>query len=170
MYPSVHCTPGSLGQYQIARVRGLILDNVPSHRASGHGQRRRQIELPRPAASGEISVLSADHNLLGTRRNSRPRIDARPTTRLDHVCAGFLENLDVAFALRILARFLGPELDPEIDIFRNSLTLLQRIGEYRRVHIHVFVLPRRTSSTISDFNRHASVDFADVLAVARIPR
>src|ERR1700674_2295813 len=117
MYLSAHCTPGSLSQYQIARVRGLILDNVPSHGAGGHRQRRRQIELPRPAASGKISVLSADHNLLGTRRNSRPRIDARPTTRLDHVCAGLLENLDVAFALRILARFLGAELDPALNIF-----------------------------------------------------
>src|SRR5260370_28046058 len=128
MYPSVHCTPGSLGQYQIARVRGLILDNVPSHRASGHGQRRRQIELPRPAASGEISVLSADHNLFGTRRYSRPRIDASATTRLDHVCARLFENLDIAFALRILARFLGSELNPELDIFRNSSALLQRIS------------------------------------------
>src|SRR5207244_6311872 len=128
-------------------------DNVPSHRARGHGQRRRQVELPRPAASGKISVLRADRDLVGTRRYSRPRIDARPTTRLDHVCAGFLENLNVAFALRILARLLGTELDPEIDTFRNSPTLLQRIGEHRRVHIHIFVLPSRTGSTISDFNR-----------------
>src|ERR1700674_5508737 len=125
MYLSAHCTPGSLGQYQIARVRGRILDNVSSHRAGCHGQRRRQVQLPRPAASGKISVLRADHNLLRTRRYSRPRIDARSTARLDHVCAGFLENLDVALALRVLARFLGTELDPELDIFRNSFSMLQ---------------------------------------------
>src|ERR1700675_2024706 len=111
MYLSAHCTPGALGQYQIARVRGLILDNVPSHRARCHGQRRRQVQLSRPAASGKVSVLRTDDDLVGTRRYPWPRIDARPTARFDHVCAGFLENLDIAFALRILARFLGTKLD-----------------------------------------------------------
>src|ERR1700675_4636881 len=123
MYLSAHCTPGALGQYQIARVRGLILDNVPRHGAGCHRQRRRQIQLPRPAASGKVSVLRADRDLVGTRRYPRPRIDARPTARLNHVRAGLLENLDVAFALRILARFLRAELDPELDISRNTLSL-----------------------------------------------
>src|SRR5208282_3850570 len=80
------------------RVRGFVLDNVPRHRACGHGQRRRQIHLARPAASRKISVLRADHDLVGTRRYSRPGIDARATTRLDHARTRLLENLDIALA------------------------------------------------------------------------
>ena len=98
------------------RVRGFVRDNVSRHRARGHGQRRRQVHLSGPAASGKVSVLRADHDLIGTRRYSRPGIDARATTRLDHVRAGYLKNLDVALALRVLARFLGAELNPELDI------------------------------------------------------
>src|ERR1019366_5194877 len=104
------------------------------------------------------------HNLLGARRYSRPRIDARATTRFEHTRARLFEDLDVASALRVLARFLRAELNPELDILRNSPALFQRIGENRRVHVHVFVLPCRTSSAIGDFDGHASVEVANVLA------
>src|SRR5579859_5639757 len=97
-------------------VQGMVFDDIPRHRARSHGERRCQIHLARPAASGKVAVLRADHHLIGARRYARPRIDARATTGLDHTRAGFFENLDVTPALRVFARFLRTELNPELDI------------------------------------------------------
>src|SRR5271166_5167400 len=102
--------------WECARVRRVVLNNVPSHRARSHGQRGCQIHLAWPAASGEVPVLRADHDLIGTRGYSRSRVDACAATRLDHVRARLLEDFEVTLAPRILARFLRAELDPELDI------------------------------------------------------
>src|SRR5580693_1801265 len=117
------------GGRKLPLAAGLILDNVSRHRARRHRQRRRQIHLPRPAPSREISILRADYNLIRTRRYSRPRIDARPATRFNQMRAGFLENLDVAAALRILTCLLRAELDPKVNTFRNSFSLFQSIAK-----------------------------------------
>src|ERR1039457_7185985 len=85
-------------------VQWLVLDNISRHSARRYSQWRRQVHLPRPAASGKISVLRADHHLIGTRRYSRPRIDARAATRLDHARASLLEDFEIAAALRVFAR------------------------------------------------------------------
>ncbi len=107
----------------LSSLARLVLHDVTRHSAGCDRQRACQIHLSRPAASGKIAVLRADDDLVWTAGHSRPCVDARATTWLNHARAGFFENLEIALALRILARFLRSELDPEFNARSDALSL-----------------------------------------------
>src|SRR5258706_8703897 len=109
--------------HQLPLFARLVLHDVPRHRARRDRQRRSQIHLSRTATPGEVAVLCADHYLIGTRRNSWPRVDACSTTRLNHMRPGLLEDLDIAFAQAVLTRLLRSKLDVELDRVSHALPL-----------------------------------------------
>src|ERR1700722_1444087 len=161
-------TTGRLGFEQyFAR---LVLHDVARNRARGNGQRRGQIHLSWTAATGEIAVLRADHHLIRTSRNSGSGVDAGSATGLDHVRAGLLKHVQVAFANAVLARFLRSKLNVELHRVSHALALLQRIGQHGSVHIHVFVLAGGAGSSIGNFDRHRRVELTHILPVAWIAR
>src|ERR1035441_256938 len=112
-----------------ARTRRFVLDNVAGDGAGRHGQRARQIHLPRTAAPGEVSVLRADYHLVGTRGNTRSSVDTSAATRLNHLCACLAEDVEIALAHAVFARLLRSELEIESAVLRNPLALLQGIAE-----------------------------------------
>src|SRR5580658_7914379 len=135
------------------RLARLILHNVARNCARRDRQRRSQIHLSRTAAPREVAVLRADHNLIRSRRNTRPRVDARSATRLDHNRPSLLEYSEIALAQTVLARLLRSKLNVELHRPRHVLALLQSICQHGGVHIHVFVLARGAGATVSDFDR-----------------
>ena len=107
------CEP-VLDRYQFPLLTGLVFHDITRHRARRHCQRTREIHLPRPAASGEVAVLGADHNLVGPRGNARTSIDTSAATRLNGVRTSFLENIQIALANAVLARLLRSKLNDRI--------------------------------------------------------
>src|SRR3569833_1089219 len=95
---------------QFAFFAGLILHYIPRHRTGRNRQRTGQIHLPWAAAAGKVPVLRTDHNLVGTRRDPGPSVNTRPTTRLDDVSSGFLEDLQISAANSVVTRLLRAEL------------------------------------------------------------
>src|SRR5580704_8799396 len=91
----------------------FVLDDMSRHSTRRHGQRTSQVHLAWPAASGEISVLRADHNLLRPGCHPWPGVDACSAARLDHVRSSLLEDFEIAFAHTVIARLLGTKLDVE---------------------------------------------------------
>src|SRR5580704_16939523 len=142
----------------------------PPVRALRLRQRARQIHLPRSAATWEVPVLSTDHHLVRPRRYPRACVDAGAATWLDHVCPGFLKYLEVALINTVLPCLLGAELNVEFDRFRHPFAVLQSVGEHFGVHIHVFILARRTGSTIGELYWHGRIQIANILAIPRIAR
>ena len=55
--------------------------------------------------------MCADHDLIGTSRDSRAGIDAGSTTGLDDLRTGFLENLEISAPNAIVTRLLGTKLN-----------------------------------------------------------
>src|ERR1700722_20809973 len=66
----------TLRSHQLLGLARFVLDDIARHCAGGHGQRRREIHLARPAAPGEGAGLRADYDLIGTRGNSGAGVDA----------------------------------------------------------------------------------------------
>src|SRR5215471_11179527 len=163
---SIATSSGGTSRYPggLALLGRLVLDDVACDSACRHCQRTRQIHLPRAAASWEVTILRADHHLVRPLRNSRPGINARAATRLDHVRAGFLENVEIALAHAVLARLLRTELKIELAAVRDALALPQRVAQHQRVHVHVFVLARRAGAAVGDLDRHGRVELANELA------
>src|SRR5712671_854760 len=80
-----------------ARRRGFfavrfVLDDISRHGAGCHSVWAGQIHQSGAAAAGKIAVLSADHHLIRTRRNSWPGVDAGAATGLYYDRANFFEN------------------------------------------------------------------------------
>ena len=78
---------------RLLHFAGLVFHDIPGHGTGRDRQRRRQVHLSRAAPPGEISILSADHDLVGTGRYSRTGVDARTATGLDDLRSGLLESL-----------------------------------------------------------------------------
>src|ERR1039457_3550292 len=108
---------------RFACTRRFVLDDVAGDGAGRHRQRTGQVHLPRTAAPGKVSVLRADHHLVGTRGDTRSGIDAGPAARLNHLRAGSAEDVEVALAHAVFARLLRSELEIELAIFCNPLAL-----------------------------------------------
>src|SRR5580700_854950 len=147
---------------------GLIFDDIAGDRAGRDREGRSQIHLSRTAAAGEVAVLRADHHLIGTRGDSRPRIDAGAATGFDHVRAGFLENIEIAFAYAVVAGFLRSKLDVKLHRIGYAFAVLKGVGEHGRVHIHVFVLAGGAGAAVGDFDGYGRVQIANIFSVARI--
>src|SRR5579864_257202 len=93
----------------------LVFHDVPCDGTRGHCKWARQIHLPRAAAPGEIPVLRADDDLVVSGRYTRPRVDTCSATRLNHVRASLLKNVEIPAPDAVLARLLRPELNIELD-------------------------------------------------------
>ena len=78
----------------------LILYDVSRYGAGGDRQRAGEVHLSRTTTAGEIAVLGADNHLLRPSGHARPGIDASPTTGLDHMRAGLLENVRYPFLMQ----------------------------------------------------------------------
>src|SRR5215472_13967294 len=59
-----------LGADQFFLFAGFVFDDVARDGARRHCERRSQVQLSRAAASREVAVLRADHDLIRTSRNS----------------------------------------------------------------------------------------------------
>src|ERR1039458_2151457 len=118
--------PGTAAAGELPVLRAddhLVGEKRPGHGAGHHRQRTRQIHLPGTAAPGKIPVLRADDHLVGTRRNSRSGVDAGAATRLDHLCAGLAEDVEIALTHAVFARLLRSELEIELAALRHPLAL-----------------------------------------------
>ena len=82
---------------QLSLLTRLVLYDVPRDGAGCHGKRRSKIHLSGAAAAGEVSVLRADDDLIGPRRNSRSGIDAGSAAGLDDVRAGVISHLSAGY-------------------------------------------------------------------------
>src|SRR5271154_4381382 len=120
-YISLTLASSDSRSHQLLLLTWLVLHDISRHRARGDGERRSQIHLSRTAAPRKVAVLRADHHLIGTRRNSRPRVDAGSATGLDHDRAGFLKHIDIALAQAILTRLLRSKLNVELNRIRHAL-------------------------------------------------
>ena len=94
---------------------GLVLRDVSGDRARGYSVGTGKIHLPRSAASGEVTILRADHDLVGTSRDSRSRIDTSSAAGFNYSRAGFLKNVEITLAHAVLSRLLRAELDVELN-------------------------------------------------------
>src|SRR5215510_7993734 len=156
------------GDNQLALAAGFILHDIASHGAGCNGVRACQIHLSRTAASREIAVLGADHDLVRTRRNSRTRIDAGAATWLDHDRSCTLESFQITIADAILPRLLGAKLNIKLAGIRNTPSLAQCIGEHLRIHIHVGVFSRGARAAVRDLYRHRSIQVTNKFAISGI--
>ena len=77
---------------------GCVFHDVARDCAGRDCEGRRQIHLAGTAAAGEVAVLRADHNLVGTRGNARAGVDAGSATGFDHVSPRLLEDLEITSA------------------------------------------------------------------------
>src|SRR5438552_5307360 len=151
-------------------LAGLVFHDVACNRARRHGQRAGEIHLSRPAAAWEVTILGADHDLIRPRRNSGSGINASAAAWLNHMRAGVLENIDIALAYTVIARFLRTKLDIELHRVRDAFALTQGVGQYARIHIHIFIFPCRARAPVSNLHRHRRIQLADVLTIPRIAR
>src|SRR5579859_193286 len=102
------------GFYQFSLTCRLVLGDISRDGARSNREWTRQIHLSRSAAAGEVAILRANHDLIRPRRYSRTGVDAGAATRLDHGCAGFLEDIQVALAHAVFACGLRAELNVEL--------------------------------------------------------
>src|SRR5439155_2477721 len=151
-------------------LAGLVFHDVACNRARRHGQRAGEIHLSRPAAAWEVTILGADHDLIRPRRNSGSGINASAAAWLNHMRAGVLENIDIALAYTVIARFLRSKLDIELHRVRDAFALTQGVGQYARIHIHIFILSGSARAPVSNLHRHRRIQLADVLTIPRIAR
>src|SRR5262245_45766299 len=100
--------------HQLPLRTGLIFHDVSGHSAVGYCIRTGQVHLARPAASGKVAVLGADHDLIRARGNSRPGVDAGAAAGLDYDGAGLLEDIQIALGYAVLTSLLRTELNVEL--------------------------------------------------------
>src|SRR5581483_630841 len=158
-----------LDQRGFAGFCGEIFGDVSGDGAGRHRVGAGEVHLSWSAAAGEVAVLRADHDLVGTRRDSRTSIDARSAAWLNDFRSRLAKDFKIAFAHAVLACLLRTELDVELDRRRHALALTQRVAEDGSVHVHVFVLAGSAGTAIGDFDGNGGVQVAHVLAVAGIP-
>src|SRR5215831_8900958 len=99
------------GNYQFTLAAGLIFHDVSCDCAGGDGVRTCKVHLSGAAAAGEITVLGADHDLVGTRRDARAGVDAGAAARLNHNCSCSLKDVQVTLADAVFARLLRAKLN-----------------------------------------------------------
>ena len=162
--------PRLLSADQFLLLARLVFDDISRDRAGRDSIRRRQIHLTRAAASREIAVLSADHDLVRTRGNARACVDAGSATGLDHLRARLAEDIQISAANAVVASFLRAELDEELDRVCDPLALLQSVSKHGRVHIHVFILASGAGAPVRNLDGDWRIEFTNILAIARIAR
>src|SRR6267143_6419056 len=160
--------PAASGEFP--RLAGLVLYDVARHGARGHRQRTRQVHLSWPAAPGKVSVLGADDDLLRPGRNPRPGIDAGTAARLNHPRTRSLEDLQVALPQAVVPGLLRSELDKELDRPCDPLSMLEGVGEYLGVHVHIFILAGGAGAAVGQLDRHRRGEISNVLSVSRVAR
>src|SRR3989442_5082673 len=151
-------------------LAGLVFHDVACNRARRHCQRAGEIHLSRPAAAWEVTILGADSDLIWPRRDSGSGINAGAAAWLNHMRAGVLENIDIALAYTVIARFLRSKLDIELHRVRDAFALTQGVGQHARIHIHIFILSGSARAPIGNLHRHRRIQLADVLTIPRIAR
>src|SRR6266699_801754 len=156
--------------HRLPLLAGLIFHDVACNRARRHCQRAGKIHLSRTAAAWEVTVLGADYDLIWPRRTSVSSINASAAAWLNHKRAGVLENIDIALAYTVIARFLRSKLDIELHRVRDAFALTQGVGQNARIHIHIFILSGSARAPIGNLHRHRRIQLADVLTIPRIAR
>src|SRR5438045_2226074 len=101
---------------------------------------------------------------------SGPVINAGASAWRNHMRAGVLENIDIALAYTVIARFLRSKLDIELHRVRDAFALTQGVGQNARIHIHIFILSGSARAPIGNLHRHRRIQLADVLTIPRIAR
>src|SRR5436309_5914269 len=144
-------------------LAGLVFHDVACNRARRHCQRAGEIHLSRPAAAWEVTILGADHDLIRPRRNSGAGINAGAAAWLNHMRAGVLENIDIALAYTVIARFLRSKLDIELHRVCDVFALTEGVAQNARIHIHIFILSPSARDTIRKLNAHRLIQLAAVL-------
>src|SRR6266568_657030 len=129
-------------------LAGLVFHDVACNRARRHGQRAGEIHLSRTATAWEVTILGADHDLIRPRRNSGAGINAGAAAWLNHMRAGVLENIDIALAYTVIARFLRSKLDIELHRVRDAFALTQGVGQHAGIHVHIFIFSSSARTAI----------------------
>src|SRR5258708_7259965 len=104
----------------------LVLYDITGNGAGPPRVKAGPIHLTRAAATGEVTVLRADGDLVRARRDARAGIDARPAAWLNHNRAGLPKDIQIALADAIFARPLGAELNIELAGVGHTLALFER--------------------------------------------
>src|SRR5260370_17316648 len=94
-----------------------------------------EIHLARPAASGKVTVLSADHDLIRTGGNSRSGVDAGATAGFEHDRTGLFEYIQIALRQAVFTSLFQPKLTLKLTAIGNPLALFESFGQDLRVHI-----------------------------------
>src|SRR6266566_4971836 len=156
--------------HRLPLLAGLIFHDVACNRARRHGQRAGKIHLSRAAAAWEVTVLGADYDLIWPRRNSGSSINASAAAWLNHKRAGVLENIDIALAYTVIARFLRSKLDIELHRVRDAFALTQGVGQHAGIHVHIFIFSSSARTAISNLDWHWGIQVANVLSISRVAR
>src|SRR6266480_7440297 len=154
--------------HRLPLLAGLIFHDVACNRARRHCQRAGEIHLSRTAAAWEVTVLGADYDLIRPRRNSGAGINAGAAAWLNHMRAGVLENIDIALAYTVIARFLRSKLDIELHRVRDAFALTQGVGQHAGIHVHIFIFSSSARTAISNLDWHWGIQVANVLSIPRI--
>ena len=112
--PRIRPANSRLRSYQFPIFTWFVFHDVSGDRAGCHGEGAGQIHLAGSAASGEITVLGADDNLIGTRSDAGSGVNASAATRFDYMCACFVKNFKIALAHAIVSCLLLSELNVEL--------------------------------------------------------
>src|SRR5438874_6922689 len=148
-------------------LAGLVFHDVACNRARRHGQRAGEIHLSRTATAWEVTILGADHDLIRPRRDSGSGINAGAAAWLNHMRAGVLENIDIALAYTVIARFLRFKLDIELHRVRDAFALTQGVGQHAGIHVHIFIFSSSARTAIGDLHRHQSEEHTSELQSRR---
>src|SRR5207244_10554906 len=146
-------------------LAGFVFHAVACNRARRRWQRAGEIHLSRPAAAWEVTILGADHDLIWARRNSGSGINASAAAWLNHMRAGVLENIDIALAYTVIARFLRAKLNIKLHRVRDAFALTQGVGQHAGIHVHIFIFSSSARTAISNLDWHWGIQVANVLSI-----
>src|ERR1051326_2195055 len=92
----------------------LVLHNETGHGACRDRVGAGQIHLSRTTAAREVSILSADDDLVRPCRDARSSVNASTATGFNHDCACLVEDIKIALLDTVVTGVLRTELNIEL--------------------------------------------------------
>src|SRR5689334_16405504 len=95
-------------------VLRFVLHDVPRNGACRDGIWAGKVHLSRPAATGKITVLRADDDLVAAGGDPRAGVDAGAAARLNYDGACLLEDIEISLAQAVVTCVLGAKLNVKL--------------------------------------------------------